>query len=310
MTVSRDWPKTLRSNISGSQEHYLDASLCSTGTLSNIFLTTNASISDGGSVRNATIHHIPIYPAVVGHIPHVSTSATGSSGRDCGGTQTSALAYDQVTAVHLHPATLHHHHQIIGTATGNFLNFALSGSNPVKLTDQIPNEGSLFSVGSAAGSVATGASQNEKKALEETISTTQAIQTGMADESLDQKYFVFNTNVQQSIPSTPPPTLSSNALSQPHHHHQHHQNHQHHGGGSLNVLSLSAVHHPQTHHSLQLQNSLPLVCASAASSLSAMDALHSTKEQKVSVQPAAYKIHPTKLRTASRSVHNNAFNSC
>lgn len=271
MTVSRDWPKTLRSNISGSQEHYLDASLCSTGTLSNIFLTTT---NDGGSVRNATIHHIPIYPTVVGHIP-IATSAIGTSDSDCGGIAASALSYDQVTAVHLHhqlPATLHH--QIIGTTTGQFLNFALGGSS-AKFTDQTPvPESSLFGVAtpSAAGSVATSvASQNEKKFLAESKSS-QAVHSGMADESLDQKYFVFNTNVQQAMSS--PPAPSTNVLSQPHN--------QHYGGGSLNVLSLSAVHHSQTNHSIQIQNSLPLVCASAASSLSAMDALHTAKEQKVS----------------------------
>lgn len=252
MTVSREWPQTLRSSSGNCNfEINLDPSICST----NIILPASVfggNSSETSGTRGATIHHIPIYPAtVVGH------------NNECFNLAASSLSVDQVGAVHLQPhlpTTIHH--QIFGATTGNFLNLAFGAS--AKLTDQPPLHSPTPT--SAVDSVSV---QNEKSPL------VPSVQTGMADESVDQKYFVFNTNIQQAMSSPPPPAIhqppsSTNTLL-----HSHNNSPQLHGGGSLNVLSLSAVHH-HTHHSLH-QNALP-----AASSLSTMDARHTAKEQKVS----------------------------
>lgn len=274
MTVSREWPKTIRNTSFIDQELInVDTSLCLTGTLSNLLQGPNLlpANTEGGGVRSGTIHHIPIYPTVIGHIPLSNASFADN---ECSGIGASVLSYDQATAtVHLQqqlPPTIHH--QFLGATTGqSFLNLAFGGA--AKLVDQKPVEGPLFSVTtSSAGAVASVTCQNEKQPPVPSSSSNQAAQTRMADESLDQKYFVFNTNIQQALSSSPP--------SLPHNHHQLHGTV---GGGSLNVLSLSAQH---THHSIH-QSSLPVVCTSAtgpsSSTLSAMDALHTAKEQKVSV---------------------------
>lgn len=303
MTVSRDWPKTLRSTTNFTQEQLDATNLCSGGSFSNILLTTTnalaatsgggggGAVSVSGNSRNATIHHIPIYHPI-GHIPlttnHSTTTSSATTSTtlgsesigDCGPTTSISFDHHQSTAAGLviqqHPATIHH--QFLG-ASANFLNFAIGCPHPKGLGEQqfeyIPNPATV--VGLASGQFS---GQNEKKVLVLEANHSAQQPSGMGDESLDQKFFVFHNNHVQSSPPPPPNssssaavTVAANALSHP--------------GGSLNVLSLSAasasVHHPQTHHSLH-QNSLPLLCANATASLSAIDALHTAKEQKVSVR--------------------------
>lgn len=264
MTVSREWPQTLRSSSGNCNfEINLDPGLCSTNISILPASVFGGNSSDTIGTRGATIHHIPIYhpTTVVGH--HNECFNLGAS---------SLSVVDQVGTVHLQPhlpTTIHH--QIFGATTaGNFLNLAFGAA--AKLTDQPP----LLHSPTPTSAVDSVSVQNEKSAL------VPSVQTGMADESVDQKYFVFNANIQQAMSSPPPPAIhqppsSTNTLLHSHNSPQLHGG----GGGSLNVLSLSAVHH--SHHSLH-QNALPLACASAASSLSTtMDARHTTaKEQKVS----------------------------
>lgn len=301
MTVSRDWPKTLRSTTNFTQEQLDATNLCSGGSFSNILLTTTnalAATSGGGGAsgnsRTATIHHIPIYHPI-GHIPltttHSTTTASTTLGSesigDCEPTTSISFDHHQSTAAGLviqqHPTTIHH--QFLG-ASANFLNFAIGCPHPKGLAEQQFEYGTnpTTVVGLACGQFS---GQNEKKVLVLEANHSAQQPSGMGDESLDQKFFVFHNSHVQSSPPPPPPnssssaaaaaavTVAANALSQ--------------HGGSLNVLSLSAasasVHHPQTHHqhhSLH-QNSLPLLCANATASLSAIDALHTAKEQKVSV---------------------------
>lgn len=279
--MSRDWPKTLRSTTNFAPEPLDATNLCSGGpgdTLSNFLLSTtnafNASTSGGaggvGSSRNATIHHIPIYHPI-GHLPALGLSSEHHPPPAALDPQPT-----NVVQVQQHPATIHH--QILGTSA-NFLNFAIAGG--AKGLSEAPQ----FEYATVT------AAQNERKGPALLLPTNQSAPppqqqaSGMGDESLDQKFFVFhNSHNVQSAPSPQPPpqpaTSSSSASVS--------------AGGSLNVLSLSAaaavagagggVNHPGTHPSSLHQNSLPLLCAnaSAAASLSAMDGvLHTAKEQKV-----------------------------
>lgn len=262
MTVSKEWPKILRNNSNVQQDLNLDT---------GIFFTTTSfigqGISEGAAARNSALHHIPLYTTtgVVGQIPIATTQSQVASA--AAALVSGGGSADVITGSHhhQHPATFQE--QIIGTASGNFLNLALA-----RATDQA----TLVSLSSV--------SQNEKKLLVGS-NVSQAVRIGMADEPLDQKYFVFNTNVtQQPIPSQSPhqpPTSTSTSSSANIQTHPIHNN-QYHGDGSLNVLSLSGV---QTLPSLhQGTHTLPMVCVSAASTstLPAMNELHLTKEQKVS----------------------------
>lgn len=240
-------------NTSGQLEINLDANLCSTSV--HLLPTNGFASSSPGSGGQP----YPLYPLVVGHtLPSIEQSYI------------EILSLDQVIGnIQLQP-------QIVG-------------SGPAKLfTDHIPPPPHVEPQLSASETTTTSTTDRNEKSVQ-----AATVRRGMANDSLDQKYFVFSTTTQQTMstpppPPLPPPVQSTNALSLPHHHNNPH------GGGSLNVLSLSAVHHHMHQHSVH-QNSLSSACApSVAPALPppppslphhTMDALHSNKDAKVSLLP-------------------------